>query len=174
MSSIDEIVRKIEAEFPNAAWSISRITNPHHTASPEGPGYSVQIVHPGLPSVWEKGTTLHEAHARAAARMSRMVSEQLGLPKAPVVEPSSVVMFDGNGLALYLTSVKWKDGRPVSGYVQNGGWKWSRRDGKEFAKACGGFVVNSWPERQYTVVPVERDGDYNAVIEAARAKAAKG
>lgn len=84
-------------------------------------------------------------------------------------KPRRVVLLSTpTGGDLLLSGVRWRDGEPVSGYVENGDWTWKREGEEELAEDGGGHVVNRWPAREYAWVAAPEGGNYNDIIQKAR------
>ena len=61
-------------------------------------------------------------------------------------------------------------GRITSGYVINGGWYYSYKNGVAYAKESGGRIANSWFEPEVVdefLIPDGITGDYSDLIEYA-------
>lgn len=69
----DDIIKAIEDEFPDAAWRICRVTNPGHSSTPYGAGYTVEIhLNQEVNSAfWEKAATMREAYEACVHRARR-------------------------------------------------------------------------------------------------------
>ncbi|MBF5096591.1 hypothetical protein F1643_21620 [Azospirillum sp. INR13] len=74
-NDLADAVALLEREFPDCAWSATRITNPRHSDPPEGPGAAI-LLHVSSPNggeplaVWEKHPNSFLAAAeRATTRM---------------------------------------------------------------------------------------------------------